>query len=78
MGLDTKTYWLTERQSQCDFDFERHRKDNTEAEEFPLSEALLSNDQQMYSRLEYWECALVVRSPSIMFFIATINICIEV
>jgi hypothetical protein len=21
-GLDTKTYWLTERQSQCDFDFE--------------------------------------------------------
>jgi hypothetical protein len=22
MGLDTKTYWLTERQSQCDFDFD--------------------------------------------------------
>jgi hypothetical protein len=22
MGLDTKTYWLTDRQSQCDFDFE--------------------------------------------------------
>jgi hypothetical protein len=21
MGLDTKTYWLIERQSQCDFDF---------------------------------------------------------
>jgi hypothetical protein len=21
MGLDTKTYWLTNRQSQCDFDF---------------------------------------------------------
>jgi hypothetical protein len=21
-GLDTKTYWLTDRQSQCDFDFE--------------------------------------------------------
>jgi hypothetical protein len=21
MGLDTKTYWLTDRQSQCDFDF---------------------------------------------------------
>jgi hypothetical protein len=20
MGLDTKTYWLTDRQSQCDFD----------------------------------------------------------
>jgi hypothetical protein len=22
MGLDTKTDWLTDRQSQCDFDFE--------------------------------------------------------
>jgi hypothetical protein len=22
MGLDTKTYWLTERRSQCDFDFD--------------------------------------------------------
>jgi hypothetical protein len=21
MGLDTKTYWLTDRQTQCDFDF---------------------------------------------------------
>jgi hypothetical protein len=21
MGLDTKTYWLTDRQSQCNFDF---------------------------------------------------------
>jgi hypothetical protein len=22
MGLDTKTYWLTDRKSQCDFHFE--------------------------------------------------------
>jgi hypothetical protein len=22
MGLDTKTYWLSARQSQCDFDFD--------------------------------------------------------
>jgi hypothetical protein len=22
MGLDTKTYWLTARQSQCDFDLD--------------------------------------------------------
>jgi hypothetical protein len=22
MVLDTKTYWLTDRQSQCDFDFD--------------------------------------------------------
>jgi hypothetical protein len=25
MGLDAKTYWLTDRQSQCDFDFARDR-----------------------------------------------------
>jgi hypothetical protein len=24
MGLDTKTYLLTDRQSQCDFDFDRN------------------------------------------------------
>jgi hypothetical protein len=22
MGLDTKTYWLTDRQSHCEFDFD--------------------------------------------------------
>jgi hypothetical protein len=22
IGLDTKTYWLTDRQTQCDFDFD--------------------------------------------------------
>jgi hypothetical protein len=22
MGLDTKSYWLTDRQSQCNFDFD--------------------------------------------------------
>jgi hypothetical protein len=30
IGFDTTTYWLTDRQSQCDFDFEymvsRHRR----------------------------------------------------
>jgi hypothetical protein len=25
MGLDTKTYWLTDCQSQCDFDFVRSK-----------------------------------------------------
>jgi hypothetical protein len=25
MGLDTKTYWLTDRQSQCNFDFDFNR-----------------------------------------------------
>jgi hypothetical protein len=32
MGLDTKTYWLTARQLQCDFDFdfaaEARKQDN--------------------------------------------------
>jgi hypothetical protein len=23
MGLDIKTYWVSDRQSQCDFDFDR-------------------------------------------------------
>jgi hypothetical protein len=26
MGLGTKTYWLTDRQSQCDFDFDFGRQ----------------------------------------------------
>jgi hypothetical protein len=26
MELDTKTYWLTDRQSQCDFDFDFDRE----------------------------------------------------
>jgi hypothetical protein len=29
MGLDTKTYWLTDRQSQCDFDFDSRVYSNT-------------------------------------------------
>jgi hypothetical protein len=29
MGLDTKTYWLTDRQSQCDFDFDNTLKQKT-------------------------------------------------
>jgi hypothetical protein len=28
MGLDTETYWLTDSQSQCDFDFEQQREEN--------------------------------------------------
>jgi hypothetical protein len=26
MGLDTNTYWLSDRQSQCDFDFDLNRQ----------------------------------------------------
>jgi hypothetical protein len=29
MGLDTKTYWLTDRQSQCDFDLTLTFKSST-------------------------------------------------
>jgi hypothetical protein len=28
VGLDTKTYWLTDRQSQCDFDFDFKKSRN--------------------------------------------------
>jgi hypothetical protein len=30
MGLDIKTYWLTDCQSQCDFDFDLTRVEDTE------------------------------------------------
>jgi hypothetical protein len=33
MGLDTKTYWLTDRQSQCDFDFDFDFEGDAETEE---------------------------------------------
>jgi hypothetical protein len=29
MGLDTKTYWLTDRQSQCDFDLTWQQTDTS-------------------------------------------------
>jgi hypothetical protein len=32
MGLDTKTYWLTDRQSQCDFDFDLTEYDRWQTE----------------------------------------------
>jgi hypothetical protein len=31
MGLDTKTYWLTDHQSQCDFDSELKAESAEEA-----------------------------------------------
>jgi hypothetical protein len=30
MGLDTKTYWLTDCQSQCDFDFDLTNNESRE------------------------------------------------
>jgi hypothetical protein len=33
MGLDTKTYWLTDRQSQCDFDFDFDRTEQNRSEQ---------------------------------------------
>jgi hypothetical protein len=29
MGIDTKTYWLTDRQSQCDFDSDFELRENS-------------------------------------------------
>jgi hypothetical protein len=31
MGLDAKTYWLTDRQSQCDLDFDKDYDSRVEA-----------------------------------------------
>jgi hypothetical protein len=36
MGLDTKTYWLTDRQSQCDFDLTKAVSDRTLSSEFSV------------------------------------------
>jgi hypothetical protein len=40
MGLDTKTYWLTDRQSQCDFDFDF---------DFDFEFSLVSNEESFSS-----------------------------
>jgi hypothetical protein len=38
MGLDTKTYWLTDRQSQCDFDFDLIQAVSSQFSDSPWSE----------------------------------------
>jgi hypothetical protein len=47
MGLDTKTYWLTERQSQCDFDFD------FEFSSVPNEESSRWGSQFQMTRLEW-------------------------
>jgi hypothetical protein len=44
MVLDTKTYWLTDRQSQCDFDF-----DFDEAVSSQFSDSSWSEFTEQYS-----------------------------
>jgi hypothetical protein len=36
MGLDTKTYWLTDRQSKCDFDFDIERASRTQNSHYTI------------------------------------------
>jgi hypothetical protein len=50
MGLDTKTYWLTDRQSQHDFDFD-----------FVSSEPIGTGSREEYkkSACEDFMCAIV-------------------
>jgi hypothetical protein len=50
MGLDTKTYWLTDSQSQCDFEFDFDF-------DFDLTERvteLVQEQLQVSRNLEYW------------------------
>jgi hypothetical protein len=44
MGLDTKTYWLTDRQLQCDFDFDLNLE----------SDRISSEQLQVSRKLEEW------------------------
>jgi hypothetical protein len=48
MGLDTKTYWLTDRQSQCDFDFDKNSSVGRE----PLFREYLSPEEKEETFLE--------------------------
>jgi hypothetical protein len=50
MGLDTTTYWLTDRQSQCDFDFDFERE---------LREYLAVKDEKFGWRLIVSYCNLL-------------------
>jgi hypothetical protein len=49
MGLDTKTYWLTDRQSQCNFDFDFDKSttpqlsDSKNSGRMPQMDALLQD-----------------------------------
>jgi hypothetical protein len=70
MGLDTKTYWLTDRQLQCNFDFEEYFSPKGAAVQrglesgnrgiaivrFPYQET--SSDDTAYRK--HLKCALVI------------------
>jgi hypothetical protein len=47
MGLDTKTYWLTDRQSRCDFDFDL--KWSQKSEEEPEYERIQEDQMFQFS-----------------------------
>jgi hypothetical protein len=64
MGLDTKTYWLTDRQSQCDFDFDYRTLVGSEGSSFgtPACRDMSPGAKELYwaesSELavaEYWQ-----------------------
>jgi hypothetical protein len=57
MGLDTKTYWLTDRQSQCDFDSDFDLSSRSEYEnECCQWEKLVAEEESEVSlwRLSVW------------------------
>jgi hypothetical protein len=51
MGLDTKTYWLTDRQSQCEFHF-NFDLECSSLESWVLQVSLRGGDDPVQSRKE--------------------------
>jgi hypothetical protein len=56
MGLDTKIYWLTDRQSQCDFDFDLRSDEQFRAEISVLGRRRTEEVQNS----QKWSCKFVI------------------
>jgi hypothetical protein len=61
MGLETKTYWLTDRQSQCDFDFDFTGQSSVgdSHEKFVVEEELEVGMWRLNMWIEGFICAVV-------------------
>jgi hypothetical protein len=53
MGLDAKTYWLTDRQSQCNFDFDFDFEVESELRESVEAAVEGDREEEAYCVL-YW------------------------
>jgi hypothetical protein len=81
-GLETKTYWLTDRQSQCDFDFDLSSSNSLDKRISTVFKVIYSCFISMETRLPWrgWNllmiCCLVVGgcniAPSVRLFVPTV------